>query len=322
MKILILSSFFLLGVFYFSKAQQTYKPIHGASGYDYCIKGTLELAFTHFVDLKNGTKSEETYQIKSPVTLAFNLNDLKFFKAQPKEFIGYIENQYDAFSGYSSGSLIDIQQGGYEEKESRMWISEHVKWWEDGKLTELKAHGEIDPVLKIHFSIPDYPQKYKAGLGQLEFRIAINISSNTDNQQNIVVEYDSRKQQIGSMTLMDEASLGELEQANPSTAAEIKEGLKLIQESSALHPSGLYVNVSCGAFYGSDLGNAEMSAALLVAKDTADIQRKKIFERQFEQMYFKDMTRLFKMLHLRLTYKYDTVDTSHSLCRQQLHYPP
>lgn len=302
MKKLILFSFFILGAFYLSKAQQTYKPIHGASGYDYHIKGTLELAFTHFIDLKNGTKSEETYQIKSPVTLAFNLNDLKFFKAQPKEFIGYIENPYDAFSGYSSGSLIDIQQGEYEEKESRMWISEHVKWWENEKLTELKAYGEIEPVLKIHFSIPDYPQKYKAGLGQLEFRIAINISSNTDNQQNIVIEYDSRKQQIGSMTLMDEASLRELEQANPSTAAEIKEGLKLIQESSTSHPSGLYVNVGCGAFYGSDLSNAEMSADLLVTKDTANLQRKQNFKSQFEQMYFKDMPHinLMKLINFLL----------------------
>jgi len=289
MKRLILSSFFLLAVFYFSKAQQKYEPIHGASGYDYCIKGTLELAFTHFVDLKNGTKSEETYRIKSPVSLIFNLNDLKFFKAQPKEFIGYIENQYDAFSGYSSGSLIDIQQETYEEKENQMWIDEHIKWWEDGKLTELKAHGEIDPVLKVHFSIPDYLQKYKAGLGQLEFRITINISGNTDDQRNVVIEYDNRKQRGDDTTLMDETSLKELEQAYPSTAAEIKEGLKLVQISSTSHPSALYINVGCGAFYGSDLGNAEMSTALLVAKDTGDLQRKKIFERQFEQMYFKDM---------------------------------
>ena len=133
---------------YFTEAQNNYEPIHGVTGYDYNIKGELELTFTSSTDDKKGNKYEGTYRIKSPVLLSFNLNDLKFFKANPKEFIGYVENQFDAYSGYSGGGLMDIPQGGYQEEENWMWVDEHAKWWENGELTEVKAHGEIYPVYR------------------------------------------------------------------------------------------------------------------------------------------------------------------------------
>ena len=270
-----------------TEAQNNYEPIHSPTGYDYIIKGELELKITNAIDFKseNKNKEEGTYTIKSPVFLAFNLNDLKFFKAQPKEFVGYVEDQYIPSVGwFATGSLMDIGSG-YGEAENWMWVDEHVKWWEDGKLTEIKAHGEIEPDIKVVFSIPIYSEKYKAGLGNLQFRIAMKISGNADTQRNVTVEYDSRKPQESGMALMDDASLKELEKADSSAVAGIKEGLKLMQEASGSHPSDLFVKVGCGIFYGADLVNAEMVAGLIEVEKS----KKEVFEAQFEQKYFKDL---------------------------------
>jgi hypothetical protein len=279
--------FLFLTIFHFAKAQDNYEPIHGVTGHDFNIKGELELTFTHSIDLKNGTKSEATYRIKSPVQVSFNLNDLKFFKANPGEFVGYVENQYDAYSGYSSGGLIDIPQGGYQEEENWMWVDEHVKCWENGELTEINAQGEIYPVLKVAFSIPDYPERYKAGLDQLRFRVTISGISDSQFHQtrNVVVDDKNKNQQENGTVLSDDEGLRKLEQADPSVAAGIKEGLKLIRESSESHSSNLSVSIGCGSFYGQDLLAAEMSGNLLMAAKS----KKEAFERQFEQEYFKDM---------------------------------
>lgn len=278
---------FLIFVFiassHFTEAQSNYEPLHGVTGHDYNIKGELELTFTHAIDFKNGTKSEGTYRIKSPVLLSFNLNDLKFFKAQPKEFIGYVENQYDAYSGYSHGGLMDIPQGGYQEEENWMWVDEHVKWWENGELTEVKAHGEIYPVLRGYFSIPDFPGKYKTGLDQLQFRVTISGTSDSQFHQtrNVVLD-DNGKNSNGTKTgLIDEETLKKLELADPVAAAEMKKAAGLLQTSAP----DLSVNVSCGSFYGQDLVNALMANNLL----EADKAEKEAFECPFEQAYFKNL---------------------------------
>jgi len=285
MKKLILSAFLFLSALCYLKAQSSYEPIHSPSDYIYIIKGELELKITNAIDFKNGTREEGVYTIKSPVFLAFNLNDLKFFKAQPKEFVGYVEDQYIPSVGwFATGSLMDIGKE-YWEAGNRMWVDEHVKWWEDGKLTEIKAHGEMNSETKVVFSIPGYTEKYKAGLGNLQFRIAMKISGSADTQRNVTVEYDSRKQQESGTALMDEASLKELEKADPSSVEELKEGLRLMQEGSGSHLSDLFVNVGCGLFYGLDLVNAEMSAGLIGVEKS----KKEAFEAQFEQKYFKDL---------------------------------
>lgn len=279
---------FLLALCPFAQAQDSFEPIHGVTGYDYNIKGELELTFTHSIDFKNGTKSEETYRIKSPVLLSFNLNDLKFFKAQPKEFIGYVENQYDAYSGYSGSGLVDIPEGGYREEENWMQVEEHAKWWENGGLTEINAHGEIFPVLKVCFSIPDYPGKYKAGLDQLQFRVAISGTSDPHFHpvRNVTLDDNGKKSNSGMIKTggIDEETLKKLELADPAAAAEMVKAADLLQSSGN---KNLSVNVNCGTFYGGDLVIAEM-ANNMTGVDNLN-KEKKAFERQFEQAYFKNM---------------------------------
>lgn len=281
--------YFLIFVFiassHFTEAQNNYQPLHGVTGHDYNIKGELELIFTNSTDDKKGNKYEGTYRIKSPVLLSFNLNDLKFFKAQPKEFIGYVENQYDAHSGYSSGGLMDIPQGGYQEEENWMWVDEHAKWWESGELTEVKAHGEIFPVLKGSFSIPDYPDKYNKGLDQLLFRLTIAGVSDPKYHpsRNVVVEsFNNKLKQDGAESNpIDAETMKNLELIDPIAATEMKKAAGLLQGFSP----DLSVNVSCGSFYGQDLVNALMANNLL----EVDKAKKKAFECPFEQAYFKNL---------------------------------
>lgn len=281
--------FFCLRIAPAIHAQNNFEPLHGVTGYDYNIRGELELTFTSSTDDKNGNKYEGTYRIKSPVLLSFNLNDLKFFKVNPKEFIGYVENQYDAYSGFTGGGLIDIPQGGYQKEENWMLVDEHAKWWENGELTEIKMHGELYPVLKVNFSIPDYPEKYKTGLDQLQFRVTISGASDPQFHptRNVVVEYNSKKSAFkeAETGLIDEETLKELERADPSIATEMRESNKLVQGTLRSNPSDLSVSVSCGAFYGQDLVNALIANNLT----EADKVKKEAFEHKFEQKYFKDI---------------------------------
>lgn len=290
----ILHLLFLLALCPFTQAQDNFEPLHGVTGYDYNIKGELELTFTHSIDFKNGTKSEETYRIKSPVLLSFNLNDLKFFKAKPKEFTGYVENQYDAYSGYSGGGLVDILDGGYREEENWMQVEEHAKWWENGELTKINAHGEIYPVLKVCFSIPDYSVKYKAGLDQLQFRVTISGTSDPHFHpvRNVTVDDNGQNSNPGELKtgLIDEEALKKLELADPAAAAEMVKAAGLLQSSGN---KNLSVNVNCGTFYGRDLVIAEM-ANNLTGVDRFN-KEKKAFERQFEQAYFKNMPHISVM---------------------------
>lgn len=275
----------------FTEAQSKYEPLHGVTGYDYSIKGELELRCTHFIVYKDGNKQEGIYHIKSPVLLPFNRNDLEFFKVQPREFIGYVENQFIASCGEPcGGGLISIPEGGYQEEENWMWINEHVKWWDNGELTEFRGQGEIYPVLKVFFSIPDYPERYQAGLDQLRFRILIVGTSDSKYYptRNVVVEYfDNKFKRSAGENQIDAETMKKMKLADPALAAEMKEISGLLQDA----PPDLSVIINCGSFYGSDLTNALMSGNLIEADKT----RKEAFECRFEQEYFKNLPHIDAM---------------------------
>lgn len=266
-----------------ARAQNTFEPIHGVTGYDYHIKGELELRFSHQVDFKDGRKLEATYRIKSPVVLAFNLNDLKYFKARPGEFAGYVENP-DGLSG----GLVDIPQGGLRDQENWMEVDEHLKSWENGELSEIKAKGEIYPLLTAFFSIPGFSDQLKSNLNQLQFRVTISgISNEFHPQRNVVVEYNNQEQKLkeAGNGFLDEESLKQLEAADPTMAAEIREGDRLMRESARSASSPLSVAVSCGVFFGFDLTDALIKNNLV--EDNSP--KKKAFENRFRETYFKDL---------------------------------
>ncbi|MDP4186165.1 MAG: hypothetical protein Q8862_13535 [Bacteroidota bacterium] len=233
-------------------AQSTYEPLHGVTGYDYKIKGELELIFSNSIDFKNGNRVEGTYRIKSPVVLSFNLNDLKFFKAKPNEFIGYVENQYDAYSGFVGG-LFELPQGGYQENENWMQVETQFKSSENDVVSKVNAKGEIYPVLQVYFSVPGYTEKLKSGLTGLQFRLMIKGVADS--------KYHPQRNVTGS------ASFGPMS---------LTEGFDLP------------VSVGCGTFYGSDLANALMKNNLL----EADAAKKKEFECIYEAEYFKGLPRI------------------------------
>ncbi len=233
-----------------SKVQPGYEPLHGVSGHDFNIKGELELEFNNSVNFKNGQKLEGTYRIKSPIVLAFNLNDLKFFKAQPTEFKGYIENQYDANAGFSDGGLLDIPQGGYQEEENWMQVETQFASWENDVVSTVKAKGEIYPVLQVYFSVPDYAEKLRTGLTNLQFRLMIKGVADS--------QFHPQRNVTGTATY---------------GTMQLSEGFDLP------------VSVGCGTFYGPDLNNAMMKNNLL----EADKKKQDEFVGKFENEYFKNL---------------------------------
>jgi hypothetical protein len=238
-----------------SQAQNKFEPVHGLTGFDYQIKGELMLHFTNAIDYKNGSKQEAVYTIKSPVILTFNLNDLKFFKARPDQFKGYVENRYDAFSGFPGG-LLEIPEGGQREEENWMEVSVQFTSHEQDVVSSVNAHGEIYPVLQAAFSAPDFPEKLHTGLTGMQFRMM--ISGIADAQ------YHPQRNVAGK------AALGPIV---------LTEGFDLP------------VSVGCGTFYGLDLNNALASNNQENANETEAIA----FEEAFEKAYFKDLPQIDAM---------------------------
>ncbi len=280
-----------------AKAQNKYEPNHGITGYDYNIKGELELTFTNSIDLKNGNSQEGTYHLKTPVLLSFNLNDLKFFKANPKEFIGYVENPVIATCGYPcGGGLIDIPQGGSRTEDNWMNADVHFKSLEDGIVTEVNATGEIYPFMELFFSIPDFSEEIKVGMNQLQFRLFIKGFSDSQYHpvRNVKTKSNDSAQldhsDLNSSQNESDKAYNELLKVDKTLAEEFKIGSQLMAESMG-NNTLLPITVTCGTFFGSDVVDALMKNNLL----EADAAKKAEFEDQFEKEYFKDLPRIDAM---------------------------
>lgn len=148
-------------------AQADYQPLHSLSEYNYVMLGELELEFSNVVDFKSsGLKIDGTYQIKTPIMLAFNLNNLKFFKAQPLPFLG---STYDE-------TLIASTLYPYEylEEAGEMKVDGHYHAWENGDHYEVKASAQLYHFLEIDFNHASFNKKLKTGDKNLQFRLKIS----------------------------------------------------------------------------------------------------------------------------------------------------
>ncbi len=272
-----------------SYCQQTYEPLHSVTGYDYFVPGELELEYqgkTVFKELN--TAQDRSYHIVSPVILHFNLNDLIYFKAQPEDFTGYVENHYDAQNGFSGG-LIDILYNGTEDGENWMMVDEHIKTREGEEVREIKVKGEAYPVIQIHFSIPDYPEAYKSGLEKLLFRIAFSAPSDLsmEYQRNISVEYNSNSENASDSAeiLIDEETIRKLEAVDPALAEEMRQSARILNDAATFLIPGLSLEVGCGTFFGLDLAEELVENNLVEASEEVKDQ----FSIKFEKNYFSNM---------------------------------
>ncbi len=278
-------------------AQINSETIHGVSGYDYVIKGELELTFTHSVDYKNGNKQNATYRIKSPVQLSFNLNDLRSFIAKPLDFVGYVENPVIASCGYPcGGGLIDIAQGGIRSDENWMQADVHFVSQEDGVSSEINATGEIYPFMEVFFSIPDFSKELKVGLNQLQFRLFIKGIS--DSQYHPVRNVKVNSSGAASLDHLDlkssqadvDKTYNELLKIDKALAEEFKKGAQLMAESSD-GADFLPISVTCGSFFGAD----EDAASRKMSFSEADAEKRSAFETQFERAYFEKLPHIDAM---------------------------
>jgi len=285
----LLGIYFVLLMFQAANAQSNNEPLHGVSGNDYNIKGELKLTFTHAIDYKNKNKQEGSYQIKSPVQLSFNLNDLKSFKANPKAFIGYVENPVIASCGDPcGGGLVDIAQGGTRVEENWMQADVHFISLEDGISSEINATGKIYPLMEVFFSIPDFSKEIKNGLNQLQFRLFVKGIS--DSQYHPVRNVKAKSNDSAPLDQIDlkssqnefDKTYNELLKVDKTVAEEFKKGSQLMTESTG-NNTLLPIVITCGTFFGPDMDDALMKRNLL----EADAVKKTEFEYQFEKEYFK-----------------------------------
>jgi hypothetical protein len=160
-------------------AQADYQPLHNLSEYNYIVLGELELEFSNVIDFRSsGPKIDGTYQIKTPIMLAFNLNNLKFFKAQPLQFLG---DKYDE-------TLVASTQYPFEylEEADNVKVKGHYNAWENGEHYEVKATAELHHFLSIDFNHANFVDKIKADDKNLQFRLSIQgRADESQPQQNI-----------------------------------------------------------------------------------------------------------------------------------------
>ena len=152
-------------------AQTDFKPLHSLSNYNYIIMGELDMEFNNVVNFKaSATKIQSLYHIKTPIMLAFNLNDLKFFKAQPLQFLG---ETYDEV-------LLASTLYPYEklEEAGSMKVDGHYHTWENGEHYEVKASAILHHFLEVKFNHASFNEKLKTGDKNLQFRL--NISGRAD----------------------------------------------------------------------------------------------------------------------------------------------
>jgi hypothetical protein len=172
---------FLLTILFSQQAyaQEDFQPLHSLSEYNYIIVGELELEFSHVVNFKpSGLKTEGTYMIQTPIMLSFNLNDLKFFKAQPLAFLG---NTYDEVLVASTLYPFEILEAA-----GNMKVDGHYHAWENGDHYEVKASAELIHFLEIDFNHASFAEKIKAGNKDLQFRLSIRGRADESlPQQNI-----------------------------------------------------------------------------------------------------------------------------------------
>ena len=174
---------FLLVMFFpFTIQSQTdYQPLYSLSDYNYLIIGELELEFSNSVNfLELSSRHEGFYIIKTPIVVMFNLNDLKFFKADP---LAYLGNEYDEV--LVSTPLYPLT---YLPENSLMQVDAHFKSWEYDQLTEIKAKGKLSPILQIEFNHVTFTSALSKNQ-ELTFRINIFGVSDSFTQQTEVSGY-------------------------------------------------------------------------------------------------------------------------------------
>jgi len=140
-------------------AQNKYERAHGVTQYDYSLKAELELEYTSDVNfVEVNTKILNAYKLKSPFFLQYNLNDLKFFRAEPDKFIGYEDHFIDSNYGFSDSRneneiLAGMMQADVLQKSEG-----------DAVTTEQKLSGAMGCSIDVNFCLLGLKDQLKTGL--------------------------------------------------------------------------------------------------------------------------------------------------------------
>jgi hypothetical protein len=138
---------------------QPYQKIHGPSGFDYSVKAEIELEYASEIVFSTFSQTfKREYQLKAPFFLAFNLNDLKFFKAEPSEFIGYEDNFMN------SSYVFSDSENQHEITAGMMLVSGmYMKSESPAEIQEQKLAGAIGTSPEINFSLLGLSRQLRTG---------------------------------------------------------------------------------------------------------------------------------------------------------------
>ena len=158
-----------------AKSQEKYEPLFSLSDYNYCIYGELELNYEsdiHFkpqYDQAAYSKVQAKYNIRTPIVITFNRNDLLFFNKQPKIFLGEEPDK----TLISTPTYTD----SYYEQEPWMKVEAHTTSVDAGISSVMDVTFEAAPVMQISFNFLKWFNKLKEG--QKDFTFQLDITGKT-----------------------------------------------------------------------------------------------------------------------------------------------
>lgn len=159
---------------------QPYQKIHGPSEFDYSVKAEIELEYASEVVFNTYDQTfKREYRLKAPFFLAFNLNDLKFFKAEPSEFIGYEDNFM------SSNYVFSDSENQHEITAGMMLVSGmYMKSESPAEIQEQKLAGAIGTSPEINFSLLGLSRQLQTGKNPM-FTLFISASPCPNCEQEV-----------------------------------------------------------------------------------------------------------------------------------------
>jgi len=159
---------------------QKFERLHGVTKYDYSVKAELELEYTSkmFFPDRN-ERLQQKYRLKAPFFIQYNLNDLKFFRAEPKEFIGYEDNFLSSNYTFSDSKNQNETSAGMMQVADLFQKSESP-----AETTEQKLNGEIGMSPDINFSLLGLSKQLKSG-NKPQFTLFISASPCPNCEQKV-----------------------------------------------------------------------------------------------------------------------------------------
>lgn len=157
-----------------ANAQQKYEEETLLTEWERSMKGEI-IADIQF-DTPNGIAK---YHVKAPLFLDYNLNDLRFFAANPQKYITKAYQLNLVMKGY----FVDLENTVHDA--GMMYAEEFVKGEDGGVTTEKRAKGYCNNGMAVRFEVLDFEKSVKENRKDLKYTIFITCEGTRTEQKNV-----------------------------------------------------------------------------------------------------------------------------------------